>query len=187
MTSEAPRKKGRGGGLAVVYKSQLMVQTLQPRATASMECMEIDLTRASQKLSFCLIYRSPRHFGSAFLEEFVVIVDSYSVISKCHIILGDFNVHKNSDTSADAARLLTGLRDAGLVQLVQGPTHTKDHTLDLVITRDNDPLVESVTTDHPHLSDHMVVVCYLALEKPQPIFRDMQYHVLNRIDCEDFR
>ena len=64
-----------------------------------------------------------------------------------------------------------GLRDTGLVQLVQGPTHNKGHTLDLVITRDNDPLVESVTTDHPHLSDHMAVVCYLALEKPQPIFR----------------
>ena len=63
----APRKKGRGGGLAVVYKSQLTVQMLQPRPTASMECMEIDLTCASQKLSLCLIYRPPRHFGSAFL------------------------------------------------------------------------------------------------------------------------
>ena len=98
-----PKKKGRGGGLAVVYKSQLTMQMLQPRPTASMECMEIDLTCASQKLSLCLIYRPPRHFGSAFLEEFADIVDSYSVTSKHHIILGDFNVHMNSDTSADAA------------------------------------------------------------------------------------
>ena len=120
------------------------------------------------RLRNCLSVSSigpPRHFRSTLLEEFADIVDSYSVTSKRHIILDDVNVHMNSNANADAARFRTGMRDAGLVQLLQGPIDTKGHTLDLVVTRDNHPLVESVTTDHPHLSDHMTVVCYLALER----------------------
>ena len=145
------RKKGRGGGLAVVYKSQLTVQTLQPLPTVS---MEIDLTSASQK---CL---SVSH---AFLEVLADIVDSYRVTKASHHP-GWFQCPHEfwhqcwCGSTADGGEG----RWSGAA-CPRACTH-QGHTLDLMITRDNDPLVESVTTDHSHLCDHMAVVCYLALE-----------------------
>ena len=126
----APRKKGREGGLVIVCKSRLMAQMQRPQPTASMECMETDLTCASQKLPFCLIYRPPNHFGSACPEEFAGMstatrwhqsVSSSWVISTSTWILTPLRCwHDSTVDGAEGCR--SGAPCAGL------PTHQGPHS-----------------------------------------------------------
>lgn len=58
------------------------------------------------------------------------------------------------------------LESFNLVQHVNGPTHKKGHTLDLIITRATDELVTSIDIQDPMLSDHSAVHCKLRLKKP---------------------
>ena len=53
-----------------------------------------------------------------------------------------------------------------LKQHVCSPTHHAGHILDLLITRDDDQLVTSVSIHDAAFSDHFVVNCALSLEKP---------------------
>ena len=64
-------------------------------------------------------------------------------------------------------------------QNVRSPTHRADHILDLLITRDDDQLVTSVSIHDAAFSDHFVVNCALSMEKPlftkkQIIYRSFQ-------------
>ena len=56
------------------------------------------------------------------------------------ILIGDFNVHWDCEEDSERMELATLLNDYDLVQHVNGPTHECGHTLDLVITRQEDDL-----------------------------------------------
>ena len=73
-----------------------------------------------------------------------------------------------------------------LQQHVNGPTHKKGHTLDLIMTRIGDRLVTNIEIHDPMLSDHLAVSCTLQLEKP-PLERvEIQYRRLRNIDMDSF-
>lgn len=54
------------------------------------------------------------------------------------VIVGDFNFHMEDTSRADVQKFLEILESFGLSQRVNGATHQKGHTLDLVITRDSE-------------------------------------------------
>ena len=58
------------------------------------------------------------------------------------------------------------LTSIGLKQHVTVPTHISGHTLDLLITRDHDPVICSAPVADRYLSDHASVLC--ALNSPKP-------------------
>ena len=60
-------------------------------------------------------------------------------------------------TDTHAGKLLDFLTSHSLQQNVKSPTHRHGHTLDLVITRD-DQAVKVLPVDPPLLSDHSFVV-----------------------------
>ena len=73
------------------------------------------------------------------------------------MIVGDFNIHVDDSTDIQAGKLHDIIASHSLHQHVTSPTHTQGHTLDLVITHDNQTIsVHSV--DPPLLSDHSFVV-----------------------------
>ena len=57
------------------------------------------------------------------------------------LILGDFNIHYDKISDGNRWHLCKLLETHNLVQHVQGPTHQSGHTLDLVITREDDGLI----------------------------------------------
>ena len=67
------------------------------------------------------------------------------------VIAGDFNIH------TDECSQLPSLIDSfGLVQHVSGSTHLKGHTLDLVISRAEDDIIQGCTVGS-FISDHNAV------------------------------
>ena len=66
----------------------------------------------------------------------------------------------------DVRAFLDLLASMGLKQHVNVPTHVSGHTLDLMITREHDPVISSVPVADRYLSDHASVLCSLNSEKP---------------------
>ena len=58
------------------------------------------------------------------------------------------------------------LETYNLVQHVQGPTHQSGHTLDLVITREDDGLILSPPVNDLYISDHVTLIFRIQLSKP---------------------
>jgi len=73
------------------------------------------------------------------------------------VIVGDFNIHVDDTADTGASKLRELLSACGLLQHDRSATHRHGHTLDLLITRD-DQVVNVLPIDPPLLSDHSFVV-----------------------------
>ena len=109
-------------------------------------------------------------------------------IASGHLLLtGDFNFHVDDRTDSLATRFLDLLDSHNLIQHVSGPTHKDNHTLDLMITRACDDIIESWSTLNPHLSDHSAIYSILSLAKPRPPKVKRQYRKIRGVNPIEFR
>ena len=91
------------------------------------------------------------------IDEFDSLLERLSTYSALVVIVGDFNIHVDDTTDTGASKLRELLSTYGLLQHVRSATHHHGHTLDLLITRD-DQVVNVLPIDPPLLSDHSFVV-----------------------------
>ena len=73
------------------------------------------------------------------------------------IILGDFNIHIEDLTNADAIFFKDAMRALGLEQHILGQTHVKGNTLDLIFTQLSNSFNIINTTLHGYISGHYMV------------------------------
>ena len=85
----------------------------------------------------------------------------------------------------DASHFLKTLSTSSLLQHVIGPTHKHGHTLDFVISRQNDNLITDCFIDSL-LSDHHVVTCRVHCPKPLPAKNLVSARKFSRIDAGAF-
>ena len=64
-------------------------------------------------------------------------------------------------------------------QDVTVPTHKFGHTLDLIITRQSEHIVNNSSWGDRLISDHSTVVCSLFTDKPDLIVKKVQFRKLN--------
>ena len=86
------------------------------------------------------------------------------------IILGDFNVKVDVQTSPDAMSLGDFLEIFNLQDHVSCSTHDKGHTLNLILANVNNKVVGRSQGDF--ISDHCFIDCQLDVHKPQ---KETQY------------
>ena len=180
----------RGGGIAILRKSNIKMASKSSWKTNSFENMEVTLS-ASSTVKLAVIYRPPpskrnKSTVGLFLSEFQDFLQHHVVKSQNTLILGDFNFHYEDQLNTDASRFRDILSNHSLCQHVSGPTHMDGHTLDLIITKLTDNLV-SKTTVSDFLTDRGAVHCDLHLPKPQPLRESVQYRNYAAIDKEMFR
>jgi len=76
------------------------------------------------------VYRpGSQEVSIAFFKELATMFERLSVYSCPVVICGDFNVHDDDASCADAVRLADLLQSFGYVQHVTTATHTAGHTL----------------------------------------------------------
>ena len=80
-------------------------------------------------------------------------------MSSKHLIVGDFNIHMNDVSNCYVKRFSHLLDQYSLCQYVHGPTHIAGHTIDLILARDCDNLIKSVSVHDYGISDHSLVLC----------------------------
>ncbi|XP_013874896.1 uncharacterized protein LOC106525272, partial [Austrofundulus limnaeus] len=109
------------------------------------------------------------------------LLTSLCATSRNTLILGDFNIHVHSTNNRSAAEFLELLDGLHLTQHVSVPTHTRGHTLDLVIT-DNAP-ISNLQVEDLGVSDHKLISMTLPLTKTyMQTKRKIQFRSLKAID-----
>ena len=81
------------------------------------------------------------------------------------ILLGDFNVHIEDQTNADAVIFNETMRALGLEKHILGPTHVRGNTLDLIFTQLSNSFNITNTTLHRYILDHCMVSVNINIKK----------------------
>ena len=81
------------------------------------------------------------------------------------IILGNFNIHIEDLTNANAVILNDTMTTLGLEQYISGQTHVKGNTLDLIFMQLSNSFDITNTTLHGFISDHCMVSVNINIKK----------------------
>lgn len=182
-----PRER-RGGGVGVLVNSSFKVKVQTCPSYPSFECMRLSISIKSVCVHLLVVYRVPpstknKILPTDFIEQFSELLDSLETLKGKFLVAGDFNIHwdKGNDESKERKDLETLLKTYNLIQHVNEPTHTKGHTLDLIITRENDECVFNTTVDEL-ISDHHAIHCNLRCSRPHPEKKITQYRNIKAVE-----
>ena len=183
----APRKHGKGGGIAVVHRNHLKITTLSLPTFSSFESLYLTLSVSSFTCKLLFIYRPPHTSVASFLDEFSTLLSDLITSPSEVLIAGDFNIHVDDPSASYSSPFLTLLESFGLHQHIKSPTHECNHTLDLLITRSESKLVSQHYIIDPILSDHYAIFAKLSI-KTTPFSQHCikTFRSLHKIDVAKF-
>lgn len=140
----------------------------QPR---SFESMCFTVTSSAATVVVLLLYRpGSSDVTSEFFVEFAKLLESLALY-KCQIIVaGDFNIHMEDVVNPNTKQLNDILDSFHCTQHVPlTPTHLKQRTLDLVVTK-SDQLVERLQVDPPGIfSDRSLISWSVPIQHQPPL------------------
>ena len=122
----------------------------------------------------------------SFLDEFSSLLEHLTLARDHLLIAGDFNIHVDNVASIEAANFLELLDSHNLTQHIHCPTHVKGHTLDLLLTRQDDNNVHSIDVLHDMPSDHSALISAMRFEKPRPVKKQVQSRNPRKLDSKLF-
>jgi hypothetical protein len=186
------RSDRKGGGTALVYRSNISAQKIGVDARNSFEVSEFVLVGSSWRMRLAVIYKPPyssthRVTSAAFLSEFTDYLESFVMCTEPIIITGDFNFHVDNANDPSAAAFMDLLDSMDLVQHVCSSTQVSGHTLDLIITRKMDTIITSPPINDTFLSDHSTVLCDLNLTRAAVKPGETSCRKLKGIDFDSFK
>ena len=195
------------GGIGVLFKKSLNL-TVFPTGFETSTFEHIRVADKTKSVQFVAVYRPTPSatnglLTSQFLTEFEQFLDYICTTPGQLVILGDFNVHVDNPNKWDSKRFISTLSTYGFYQHIHGSTHKHGHTLDLVITRLDDNIVQNCLVHPMWYSDHHIIMCSVRYAKPPPMkvvktsrdFRSLDVDKLNTllndrlrtvpVDCDD--
>ena len=149
-----PRAEGRGGGIALIYRSFLKVSKLSLPTFSSFEALSVQFSVSNFSCSLLTVYRSPSLSKPIFLSEFSSVLENLAPSSSELLITGDFNFHVDCSSDSTVTQFLSLLDTFDLTQHVSFPTHSSGHTLDLFITRNSSTFISEIDSIISPFSDH---------------------------------
>ena len=161
-----PRTNQGGGGVGAVFKSNLKLDIVNNKLPHTTSFEHALIYYCQNNVNFVLIYRSSSLSVSDFLPKFDEFLSVVDFLPGRSIILGDFNIHRDQPFKSEVKRANTILNSFSFTQIVRGPTHKAGHTLDWIVIKENDSIIEPHTITELHVSDHFYIDCRLSLLKP---------------------
>ena len=153
--------------------------------------MKCTATYDNKSTQIIVVYRPPpsqqnKFNTSTFPEEFADFLSQTITTSSEVIITGDINIHIDDNNNLHTSSLMHILERTGLKQHVQGPTHCKGHTLDVLLSRDKSDILCNVQVTDIRLSDdngnftcnHYAVTCNIQ-ELSIPLLYILKYIVVS--------
>src|SRR6218665_2012584 len=165
-----------GGGSAFLVREPAIVLNSSCHTFKSFECSFITLQLASDTLTVFNIYRPPTSSNysqkpSVFLYEFASLLSLAAPTPNEFVLVGDFNVHVDTPSDTFPSSFLNLLSSVNLVQHVNFPTHTENHTLDLLIISTASLLSPKVSRSAFNITDHYLIMPDLEIKpfvRPPP-------------------
>ena len=109
-----------------------------------------------------------------------VFKGSIILSSESLLVTGDFNIHVDVVGDLDRAIFLELhiLETIGLQQHVITLAHESGYTLDLILSRQCENLVNTTLVSAYHISDHWTVTCLLNLDRPGVTSRSVTFRTI---------
>ena len=153
---------GVGGGLLVYVKEGLHVVPVESESSFNQHC-KFYISTKSGRLEFILIYRPPTT-GVDNTEKLCKLMEE---TGDC-VLIGDFNLPgidwRNERADSKGRHLLNSALENGMEQLVEGATHAKGNTLDLVLTNIADRVIAIQDEGRLGSSDHIMLLVEIETE-----------------------
>ena len=121
---------------------------------------------------------------STFNEEFANFIQGFTLSGGELLLLGDFNIHVNDPNDTNARYFTDLIQSANLKQHVTVQTHKNGNTLDLILTRDENPLVKNIIANDCAPSDHFPVKFSINTAKPSRPMKTIKYRKWKEIDID---
>ena len=190
-------RRGRGGGICILYKPYIDIKKCNIKKYSTFESLEVTVKGNGELLRISTIYRTGK-MNLEMRELFFLQINEYceTLLSKTgkSIINGDFNIHVEK-TELESTEFIDNMECNGYTQVVRGPTHRDGSTLDLIFLRKNDfnvddlkcslnvyELICSVGSDHSFIE--------ISIPFKNPTIRKHQwtkYRNLKSINVGNFR
>lgn len=178
---QKPRNGKHGGGVAVLLKKGFATSLHNHRNYQAMECLDVTVKAGNTSLRLLAIYRPPpssknKFTASMFFDDFNHLIEEVAAASpRSCLMCGDFNFHMDTRNS-EADQFQEIILSADLRQHVDFQTHSKGHTLDLILTNSDANLVSNLRSSFDLPSDHACITSNLELPRPPRI----QIHTKHR-------
>lgn len=119
-----PRPLGRGGGVGLLFKDTLNINTTLTVSFNTFELMDVRL-RSLQSVRVLIIYRPPESNSlNTFFEEFSRLLENTIAETSGRLLLtGVFNIHIDCPNDGNAKRFIDILDSFDLKQRVSSVTH----------------------------------------------------------------
>ena len=168
----SPGGGGHGGGVAIIHKDGLSAQTVATTGAGctTFEHCDVQFNNNFGLLNLIVVYhptptKRNGHMVGAFLNEFRSLLEDRMYGLTRLVILGDLNFHVDNAADSNAKKFLDLLDHLNFSQHVTSITHKAGLTLDLVITRDSEAVIDNVTVSDL-LSDHALVLVHVRHPNP---------------------
>ena len=107
----------------------------------------MDLISGSSRIRRAIVYRPPYSTKhpvkiSCFVSEFSQYLESFVLYTEPILLCGDFNIQIDVQDNPNVESFLDLIGSLGLVRHVHFETHVQGRTLDLVITRKMDSIIQ---------------------------------------------
>src|SRR5688572_8838949 len=178
----------RGGGVCIIYKEHLTASMRDLGSFSTFEYLAAYFTFRNLHSLIIVIYRpGSENLNGDFFTEFSNLLTATLKYS-CHIIiLGDLNIHLDELNNPNTKRFSKLLVTHELIQHVMVPTQTHGHTLDVIITRDDNLLVSNIDIAPPSTSDHSIIHFNIAHQLPPIIRQSVERRSFVKFDPEAFK
>ena len=164
---DKPRPEGRGGGVAAINRKDIKTSTVSIPAARSFEHLTFKFSGPTPLVT-AIIYRPPKP-NPSFLSDFSDFLTQLSAISPSILLLGDFNIHIDTDCKS-ATEFLELLHCLNFTQHVNFPTHSRGHILDLVCS--TGLTIHHLSSFNLNISDHLAIT--MDVDIPIPTAKDKQ-------------
>uniref|UniRef100_A0A9J7XQL8 Endonuclease/exonuclease/phosphatase domain-containing protein n=1 Tax=Cyprinus carpio carpio TaxID=630221 RepID=A0A9J7XQL8_CYPCA len=168
-----PRPKGKGGGVASIYINVFRISQRAGFKYNSFEVMVLHITLSRETnvndkspvmFALATVYRPPGHHTD-FIKEFADFTSELVLAADKVLIVGDFNIHVDNEKDALGSAFIDILNSIGVRQHISGPTHCRNHTLDLILSHGIDVDGVEIIQPSDDISDHYLVLCKLHIAK----------------------
>ena len=146
------------GGVCLLYHDRLHARLIRTAEYKTFQHIAVYLHGSALRTLFIVVYRPGSVAApSAFFDEFAHLLDHANNYTSV-VIMGDVNIHLDNATDAATVSFALILTSYNLIQVVQSPTHTAEHLLDVVIVRVGTTATRvNVPPPPAGLSDHSMI------------------------------
>ena len=183
-------RQSRTGGLALIYKDKHNVEELEKGQKQSFEYLICSIKLRGTATTLAIIChpgysKVSRVTVTTFIDELTQFIPKIIMNYKNAIILGDFNLHLDTD-DPNAGMFADTLDAMGLTEHVNFQTHRAGHTLDQIYSVLDNPVTVFSVAQGPLILDHNIIHGHITIPRNATITRTVVSRKFNEIDCDKF-